>query len=842
METGAAAAAMPIGPLSPVILTHDHFAQDVGAEAMTGVDVGVGRAGADGMQQQPVKRKRGRPRKIRPEEGAVAVPEASRPPLPSLPPRKIQTRSSTGKLPTSAPLLDMDSASDIDDELYHRQDKRVKSDVHPSGRPRSMSMSSSFIYDAYQAAAGGHAHRRSTSTSVGSEFDFPQFTGGTPPHFSQYTPQYTTESRASHRRPSFLADLRLADAGSPWRSPSTAEDSLANLLAGSTAYHNHQSTIPFPALAHPPHPNPNPLPHLQRDQRAPDDVSDSSSSSSPPAASTHTGPHLSFSLPDAWSETFARLRTSLGDMHPTFTLPVAPSEAVAVVPESGAGAGVLELDLVDVAGAGALSRRGSALSTGAGGVYIDRTLVAAFLAYFNTAMPIFHPATFLKELAFKPPAFLYAVYAVASRHTTSGSSAGDAYFSLAERDLRSIAFSSGPSSLLDSDPFSTPSVSRTITSNLATLQAILILIFDIVTNGHMGKGLDEMWLSLAVAMARRMGLGRAKSYMAVGGAQGQGPQVQKPGEWREAEEKRRTFWALYILDSYTAIIEARIPYLRASEIEIPLPCCDKYFFKPHASAPPTPAPSGNPFKSIRPITATPPFSAMVVFCWFMSRTLYYLLEDGVEDGETLEREFCTWYGLPPDIQSLGPPSASSPTNTISPALAALTGDKEEQEQEGSWDTLRLGMATLVSYYNLRCLMFLKLAPEKCLAECKNVLREIRYLVSDPRFGSGVLPTPPVAARDPNARARLRDLKFPLWMPSLAYSIEKISECEGLSVAMDDLQLVFEILDSVASHGWGIAGQYSKRLMEKVLTVDYPSKLRAAVQGVKNRGEKLIAAS
>ncbi|KAJ3308570.1 hypothetical protein HDU93_005681 [Gonapodya sp. JEL0774] len=209
----------------------------------------------------------------------------------------------------------------------------------------------------------------------------------------------------------------------------------------------------------------------------------------------------------------------------------------------------------------------------------------------------------------------------------------------------------------------------------------------------------------------------------------------------------------------------------------------------------------------------------------------YFLEE--ENGPSLEREFRSFYGLPPDQFALPGPASLAPLKDES---------NEEEADSNTWDTLRLGMATLISYYSLRSVIFLKLAPEKSLPECHNVLREIRFLLTHPRFGTGTTlnstHSSPVTSIAASPAARLGDLKFPLWTPSLAWAVEQIVQHEGLSSAMEDVQLVLEVLDCIAGHGWGIARQLSKRLVGGVM-VQFGCKVKESVEADRAAAEKLV---
>ncbi|KAJ3341030.1 hypothetical protein HDU93_005894 [Gonapodya sp. JEL0774] len=363
--------------------------------------------------------------------------------------------------------------------------------------------------------------------------------------------------------------------------------------------------------------------------------------------------------------------------------------------------------------------------------FVDKHLGNIFLEYFQATLAIFHAPTFIERLANKPPAFLHAVYAFAARHT-GNTILADSYFDLARREVQSRIFEHRP--------------------DLTLVQTLVVMVFDTITNGSFGNGLDDMWTSMCVSMATQLKLSQVSRW-----ENGMGKGVNANVLWREEEERRRTFWAIYFLDGYIGFLQQRPPYIDEATITIPLPCDDFHWYK----ADPEPIPSTfslPPFEHIPQITSCRLFSAVVVFVYFMNRVNRFVMGDH-GDGPTIERDFRIWYDLDPDVFP-----TSSPSGVC------------------------------------RAVLFSKLAPELVTREALAILAEMRHLLSDPNVGSGAV-----------SIGWDFDARFPFFCNGLVFAVDHLAQVRSISESMEDLQLVLDVADGLSSKGWGMAKVASRHL-------------------------------
>ncbi|KXS12253.1 hypothetical protein M427DRAFT_59753 [Gonapodya prolifera JEL478] len=408
--------------------------------------------------------------------------------------------------------------------------------------------------------------------------------------------------------------------------------------------------------------------------------------------------------------------------------------------------------------------------------FIDKHLANVFLEHFRATLPIFHSPTFVERLASKPRAFIHAVYAFAARHSGHAELA-EGYFELAKREVQQRIFDQP--------------------QDLNLLQTLIILAYDLTTNGQLGAGLDDMWTSICVSMAAKMKLMQALRW-----ENGLGRGVSPKMLWREEEERRRTFWAVYWLDGYIGILTQRMPYIDESMISVPLPCDDFHWSK----VDPDPIPSNYqhpPFEAIPQGTSLSLFSAVIVFVYFMNKVTRFVLGDH-GNGATIERDFRSWYGLDPDVFLSASPSGIVKTGSSNRTVTL--------------DTLRVAFGTLVCYHHVRGILFSKLAPELVLQEALTILKEFKLLLGNPDIGSGCIPPPkgshvvrcyqhPIPPNTYPTPSKIRsqfDAKFPFFFNGLVFSVRELAKAKGVAAAMEDLQLILDVADGLVSKGWGMA--------------------------------------
>ncbi|KAJ3338863.1 hypothetical protein HDU93_008998 [Gonapodya sp. JEL0774] len=151
-------------------------------------------------------------------------------------------------------------------------------------------------------------------------------------------------------------------------------------------------------------------------------------------------------------------------------------------------------------------------------------ILGSYFTYVNPTLNCIHRETFLRSLSSQPPELVYAMYACAIPHTSLAS------YSPLSVDYGKLYYEKAQALL---NPFVN---SR---SSLATVQAMLHLVYFAAGSGTPNLSITDRLLGMAITMAKQL---RMDSVRALN------------GPWLEREGKIRTMWCLWMLDTIQPVI------------------------------------------------------------------------------------------------------------------------------------------------------------------------------------------------------------------------------------------------------------------------------------------------
>ncbi|RIA86805.1 fungal-specific transcription factor domain-containing protein [Glomus cerebriforme] len=194
------------------------------------------------------------------------------------------------------------------------------------------------------------------------------------------------------------------------------------------------------------------------------------------------------------------------------------------------------------------------LASGYPSLEIIEHLASCFFRYIDIQMSMFHEATFMRQLRQnKVSSFLvFAMCAVSSRYATHPSIVHDPPY-LAGTQFASMA----TKMILQS--FDYPSVEF--------VQAFILLALHMF--GVCKGPRAWMYIGMAVRMAQEIGLHKIDE-VPPGGQQP--TKIKSEAAFIHKETRRRTFWACFLLDRYTACAVGRPTLIDEDDCDVRLPC------------------------------------------------------------------------------------------------------------------------------------------------------------------------------------------------------------------------------------------------------------------------------